>query len=440
MSLGSVPPQSPLVPPPNGSVPPTSTTSTDNTGTPNTPPVVKQKVPKSEFKKLTNEWNETHEKLTANFRELNVIFADIKFLLQKLELQLAAAGIKSGVSDCVEEVQSCLESFSNANAHAAALNIHFKQLDENVVNNAPQDVQDTLKILREKVTQAGNIGKAIGIPGAAQNASGTQSTPPAAPTSAVTQSTSPTDQLSFAIQGCKNLLPNIERNVSKIENDINSVNGKIKGLKGSPSSLAEGPQKIREKSLRLFTAWKTTKDLFDEEKKKKDVSIGLGTSQSVTDQKNYQLKLDQLRNQSSTVIGALQDMLKQLEDIENKTKSMSVNLKQLEDDNNKINSLIEQTEVSINEAHIDLNDSLQVIDQSNLGKKVKKEINVLKTSFNEKDNVLKIREAQSQLIDTELTELSKFSVEMSEQIAIARNLCEEAISRLQKELSELIWM
>jgi chromosome segregation ATPase len=422
-----LPSQQPQITPQNGSVPTATTTPLNRTGTPNTPPVVQQKVPKSEFERLTNEWNETHGKLTENFRELNVIFADIKFLLQQLESQLEAAGIKSDLSHCVAAADSCIESFANANANASSLDMHIKKLDKNVFSNAPQDLQETFKKLTTKVAEAGNLGKAIGIPGVAQNVSGTQST-------------SPTAQLSSGIQGCKDLLPEIEKNLSKIESDINSVSGKIKGLKDSPHLLAEVPQKIRENSEKLFRKYKTTKDLFDEEKKKNDTAKSLGTLPSQTDQRNYQLKLVELRNQSSDVIFELIDMLKKLEDTENKTKSMSVNLNQLGDDNNKINSLIKQTSSSIYGAHIDLNDSLQKINQSNLGKKGKKDINELKTTFTQKDNTLKIHRAKLQLIDDEFTRLNKFSVEMSEKNADARYLCEEAIRRLQNELSGLIWM
>ena len=183
------PPPPPLVLTQNGSASATTATSTNNTGTSSTPPVVQPKAPKSEFKRLTKEWNETHAKLTENFRELNVIFADIKFLLQQLESQLEAAGIKSDISHCVSAADSCIDSFVNSNAHASSLNVHIKNLDKNVFDSAPQIAQETLKKLTKKVAEAGNLCSAIGIPGAAQSGSGTQSTQPAAPTSTVMQST-----------------------------------------------------------------------------------------------------------------------------------------------------------------------------------------------------------------------------------------------------------
>jgi chromosome segregation ATPase len=260
---GQLPSQPPQITPQNGSVPSATTTPPNSTGTPNTPPVITPKAPKSEFQRLTNEWNETHEKLSANFRELNVIFADIKFLLQQLESQLKAAGITSDLSHCVEAADSCVKSFSDANANAASLDMHIKQLNKNDFENASPEIKENFKKLTDRVAEAGNLGNAIGIPGAAQNASGTQSTPPVASTGAVTQSTSPTEQLSSVIQGCKNLLPGIERNVSKIESDINSVNGKIKGLKNSPQLLEDGSKKIRADLEKVYTKWKTTKDLFD---------------------------------------------------------------------------------------------------------------------------------------------------------------------------------
>jgi hypothetical protein len=193
---GQLPPPPPLVLTPNGSASATTATSTNNTGSSSTPPVVQPKAPKSEFKRLTKEWNETHEKLTENFRELNVIFADIKFLLQQLESQLEAAGIKSDLSHCVSAADSCIESFVNANANASSLDMHINNLDKNVFNNPPQDIQETFKKLTKKVAEAGNLGRDIGIPRAAQNTSATQSTQPSAPTSTVTQSTQSAQPLS----------------------------------------------------------------------------------------------------------------------------------------------------------------------------------------------------------------------------------------------------
>jgi hypothetical protein len=274
------PPPPPLVLPPNGSVTATTTTSTNNTGTPNTPPVVQQKVPKSEFKRLTNEWNETHEKLTENFRELNLIFAEIKFLLQQLESQLEAAGIKSDISHCVAAADSCIESFANANANASSLDIHINNLDKNVFNNAPQDIQDTFKKLTKKVAEAGNLGKAIGIPGVAQNASGTQSaqlvhTQP--PSQFLISHVESTGQLIIDLfefhqaylAGYKELKTQKEAHVlvsqnslnNELLNQLNIINNEKTKLNRSLSNL-----KVSLSKMSLGTLTPTEKIVFDSEK------------------------------------------------------------------------------------------------------------------------------------------------------------------------------
>jgi chromosome segregation ATPase len=180
----------------------------------NTPPVVQTKVPKSEFKRLTNEWKETHEKLTGNFRELNIIFADIKFLLQQLESQLAAAGIKSDLSHCVAAANSCIESFTNANANASSLDMHINNLDKNVLNNAPQDIQESFKKLTEKVAEAGKVGRAIGVPGVMQNTSATQPTQSAQP---LLPSQSNQDQIQQTQKFIQTSSNNLQRHLGEID-------------------------------------------------------------------------------------------------------------------------------------------------------------------------------------------------------------------------------
>jgi chromosome segregation ATPase len=166
----------------------------------------------------------------------------------------------------------------------------------------------------------------------------------------------------------------------------------------------------------------------------------LGAPPSTTDQQNYKLKLDELRNQSSAALLELTDMLKQLEKIESKTQSMSVDLSQLGDNKDKINTLLGSTQVSTYEAHIDLNDSLQKINQSNLGKKGKKEIDELITSFDEKDNRMDNQDAELQLIEDELTKLNKFLVKISGKIGESKSACERMYSEIRNEYNGLIWL
>jgi chromosome segregation ATPase len=204
--------------------------------------------------------------------------------------------------------------------------------------------------------------------------------------------------------------------------------------------LEEGSKKIRADLEKVYTNWKTTKDLFDKEKKKKDAAISLGAPPSFTDRQNYKLKLDELRNQSSAALRKLTDMLKQLENIENKTQSMSIDLKQLGDDKNKMYNLLGSTQLSSYDAHIDLNDSLQKINKSNLGKKGKKEIEELITAFDEKDNRIDNQDAELQLIEDELIRLNKFLVKISGKNVESKSACEQMQSEIQNELNSLIWM
>ncbi len=328
-------------------------------------PVVQTKIPKSEFKKLTNEWNETHEKLTNNFRDLNIIFADIKFLLQKLESQLAAAGIKSEVKDCFEEVQSCLKSFSNANAHAAALDIHLKQLDKNVFDKASQNVQETLKVIREKITEAGNIGRATGIPGVSQDASGTQATLPTAPTGTVTSSTAPAvptgtvtsstapavptgtvassspPVLSFneTIRSCTELLGQIDEKCEKIWITQNLLTKKIGNLKKQFLKLEQEKIRLSEELRKIDEAWVDAKKLFDEQKDKKEKAARSGVPFTQVEQAEYDLKRKNLQSLILASLQSIVDINKNLEQIDRKYQNLLDKLNEAKDKKYEIDSL-----------------------------------------------------------------------------------------------------
>lgn len=403
-------------------------------------PVVQTKIPKSEFKKLTNEWNETHEKLTNNFRDLNIIFADIKFLLQKLESQLAAAGIKSEVKDCFEEVQSCLESFSNANAHAAALDIHLKQLDKNVFDKAPQDVQETLKVLREKITEAGNIGRATGIPGVAQDASGTQATLPTAPTGTVTSSTVPAvptgtvaapsaptgtvassspPVLSFneTIRSGTELLGKIDEKCEEIGIAQDSLTKKFGNLKKRFLKLEQEKIRLSEELRKINEAWVDAKKLFDEQKDKKEKATRSGIPFTQVEQAEYDLKRKNLQSLTLASLQSIVNINKNLEQIDRKYQNLLDKLNEAKDKKYEINSLFKSTSKMKADVIKHLADSRSKTHESILVRANRKHrANEFFGEIQKRDDDLELREAAFKIIENNLENMNNRFSEINNEI------------------------
>jgi chromosome segregation ATPase len=400
---GQLPSQPPQITPQNGSVPSATTTPPNSTGTPNTPPVIKTKAPKSEFQRLTNEWNETHEKLSANFRELTVIFADIKFLLQQLESQLKAAGITSDLSHCVEAADSCVKSFSDANANAASLDMHINQLDKNAFENASQEIKENFKKLTDRVAEAGNLGKATGILGAAQNASSTQSappaastgavtqpvppaaptgavtqptppaaltgavassTPPAAPTGAVTQPTPPVKSFNATMQSGLDLLNQIDGKLEEIEASQNSLTKRIGKFETESLKLEQESSRLNAELGKVYKAWGDVKKLFDEQKARKELAIRSGIPFTPVEQAEYDLKRKNIQSLSSVSLQRIKDINKNLEKINRKYQNLSDKLDEVKNKKDEINSLFESASKMKADASKHLADSRLKINES----------------------------------------------------------------------------
>jgi hypothetical protein len=159
-------------------------------GLPGPAPAINTRASSQSFADIKAEWNLAHETLSKSFQELAGIFGKIEFLLSQLEVHLEAAGMNSGLDDCVKAGKECVDGMNALNGGVAKFNTHyqnFKSNNVNSLNNLNQEGKSTLLSLENALLDATTIFKSINVGGAVPASA--QATQPAAPTSTGAQAT-----------------------------------------------------------------------------------------------------------------------------------------------------------------------------------------------------------------------------------------------------------